>query len=247
MKENIFPRKILTAEKILLFSILPETKTGYAAYRKLIPELFVIGEGRLGGGNFILGNPDDKPDLTISSSPVFAIGTAQTDAAKYDMTIHSISESMIEFQIQPYPVEENIRIKSVVTYSLWNPGMKNPENNSVVYEYEIKKYEYLLAIAPEVKKIWLHDYKTGVNHIIPVSNFFNELMRLKNIKDDNQLRKPNNFFENLETYSALDIRLAFLMYNKYLKRFNLAGVLEKTLEEQVSRKKHFKFFGRGLN
>lgn len=247
MKENIFPRKISIAEKTLLFSILPQEKTGYNDYRKLIQELYVIGEGRFGGGNFILGNINDHPDLTISSSPVFAIGTIHTESKKYDLIIHSISESMIEFQIEPYPIEENIQIKNVITYSMWNPGMKNPESNTHVHEYEIKKYEYLLAIAPDVKKIWLHDYKTGVNHIIPVSNFFNELMRLKNIKDDNQLRKPNNFFENLESYSSLELRLAFLMYNKYLKRFNLAGVLEKTLEEQVIRKKHFKFFGRGLN
>jgi predicted nucleotidyltransferase len=72
-------------------------------------------------------------------------------------------------------------------------------------------------------------------------------MRLKNIRDDYILKTPSKFFEEVEKYSDLDIKLAFLMYNKYLKRFNLAGVLENTLEEKVNRKRHLKLFGRGLN
>lgn len=247
MKEKNYPRKISTTEITLLFSILPQEKSGYNEYRKILPELYVIGEGRFGSGNLLLGSINAKPDLTVSSSPVFAIGSVHTKSTVYDLVIHSIVDSIIEFQIEPYLVEDDFKIEKVITYSLWKPGMKAPEDGSTVYEYEIKYPEYMLAIAPSSKKIWLHDYKTGVNHIIPVSNFFNELMRLRNIKDDNQLKNPAKYFEKIDSFSSLELRLAFLMYNNYLKRFNLAGVLEKTLEEKVKKKKHLKFFGRGLN
>lgn len=247
LKEKIFPRKLSKAEQSLLFSILPEEKSGYNEYRNMISSLYVIGEGRFGYGNLILGTINEIPDLSLSSSPVYALGTVISKSNRYEVIIHSSNEGMIEFQIDPFPIDEEIDIKNVITYSYWSPGMNSPENNSGVLQYEIKKDEYLLAISPLSKKIWLHDYKTGVNHIIPVSNFFNELMRLKNIRDDYILKTPSKFFEEVEKYSDLDIKLAFLMYNKYLKRFNLAGVLENTLEEKVNRKRHLKLFGRGLN
>lgn len=247
MKENTFPRLISETEIKLLFSILPAEKSGYLEYRNIIPKLFIIGEGRFGNGNLILGAKDKKPDLTLSSSQVYALGSIFTKTRKYDVIIHSMDEGMMEFQIDPFPIEEEIEVESLISYSYWNPGMNAPEDDSRVYEYEIKKDEFTLAIAPSSKKIWLHDKNTGVNHIIPVSNFFNELMRLKNIKDDHLLRKPSQFFDEIQKYSSLDIKLAFLLYNKYLRRFNLTGVLENTLNEKVPRKKILKYFGRGLN
>lgn len=247
MKENIYPRKLSTAEREILFSLLPENKSGYKNYRSLIDKYSVISEGRFGNGNLILGEVDSSPDFSISSSPVFALGNIITSEINYYAVIHLLDEGMIEIQIDPYPVEDEIVIKNIVSYSDWKPGKKSPEKNSDVYQYMIKDGEYLLAICPVSKKIWLHEYKTEVNYIIPMSNFFNELMRVKKVKDEKLLMNPSKFFDEINNYSGLEIKLAFLLYNKYIRRFNLGNVLENLLTEKGKRKRNLKLFGRGLN
>ena len=243
MKEKVFPRRLSKSEQEILLSILPGNKIGYKNYHTLIDERFLIGEGRFGNGNLILGFIDDKPDLTVPSSSVFALGNVQTSEGNYYVVIHSVDEEMIEFQVDPFPVEENIIIQNVTSYSDWNPGMESPEKKSKVYEFAIKEDEYLLAVCPLSKKIWLHEYKSQVNHIIPLSNFFNELMRLRNVKDEKSLQNPSNFFNEINSYSEIEIKTAFLLYNKYLKRFELNDILI----ESEKQKRSIKFFGRGLN
>lgn len=247
MKEIIYPRKLTASERTILFSILPDGKTGYKNYRSLIDKFYLIGEGRFGNGNLILGELDKLSDPFISSSSVFALGNIFTTDEDYYVVIHSIDEGAIEIQIDPYPVKNEIVITKVVSYSDWIPGMKSPENNSKVYHYLIKEKEYLLAVCPLSKKIWLHEYSTGVNHIIPKSNFINELMQLQKVTKDKSLINPSNFFENINKFSDNEIKLSFLLYNKYLKHFDLGDKLEKFLAENLKSKKSLKLFGRGLN
>ena len=52
---NDFPRKLTERERDFLFSILPENKKGYKLYRDKIDSLFVIGFGRFGDTNLVLG------------------------------------------------------------------------------------------------------------------------------------------------------------------------------------------------
>lgn len=247
MKEIIYPRKLTASERTILFSILPDGKTGYKNYRSLIDKFYLIGEGRFGNGNLILGELDKLSDPFISSSSVFALGNIFTADEDYYIVIHSIDEGAIEIQIDPYPVNNEIVITKVVSYSDWVPGMKSPEKNSKVYQYLIKEKEYILAICPLSKKIWLHEYITGVNHIIPKSNFINELMQLQKVTKDKSLINPANFFENINKFSDNEIKLSFLLYNKYLKHFDLGDKLEKFLAENLKSKKSLKLFGRGLN
>lgn len=249
MSVNKFPVKLTEAERKILFSILPENKSGYKNYRSIIDDFFIVAEGRFGIGNLILGKEDAVPDLSISSSPIFALGTIITSENNYYTVIHSLDEEMIEIQIDPYPVIDNPDIKSVVSYSDWQPGMKSPENNSDVYEFIINENSYLLAICPSSKKIWLHEYSTQVNFIIPLSNFFNELMRIRKVNDEKAMLNPARFFDEIDQFSHLEIKLAFLMYNKYLKHFNLGISPEELINQNQfqNKKKSFKIFGRGSN
>ncbi len=247
MSQEKFPAKLTDSERKILFSLLPENKSGYNNYRSIIDNFFVVAEGRFGNGNLILGELNAVPDLSISSSPIFALGTIVTQEINYYTVIHKIDEGMIEVQIDPYPVAENLDIKSVVSYSNWRPGMRSPEKNSNVYEYLIKEDSYLLAICPESKKIWLYEYSSEVNYIIPISNYFNELMRLRKVNDEKTLINPSNFFSEIDRFSELEIKLAFLMYNKYLKHFDLDINPEKLLSNNQSSKRTFKLFGRGSN
>ena len=133
MKHNVFPRKLTTQERELLFSILPEYKTGYNSYRKKINELMVIGSGRFGGGNFILGKENTKPDLSFPSSPVFATGTNVYTEATIDIAIHEEVDDEIEYDISVMNkdfIPETLTEIRKWNYSEWNPGNNAPNDTS---------------------------------------------------------------------------------------------------------------------
>jgi len=245
LEVNNFPRQLTAAEKTILFSILPESKNGYKLYREKINNLLVIGSGRFGGNNYILGNREAEPDLCIPSSPVFALGTAVSGSNNIDVIIHEESDEQIEFDItssSELSFENDIRIEEVNCYSNWNPGEKIIFEKVEVREYIISPGSYILAIVPDLKKIWLHDISTGVNHIIPVTNYFNELMRLKNIRDPKLALKPGNFFEHINEFKNDEIRKAFLMYDKYLSKFNIKDEKSDPITSGNSEKKLLKIF-----
>jgi hypothetical protein len=244
-----FPGKLTSAEYMLLFSVLPEKKPGYKIYRDKISSLLVTGAGRFGGGNFILGNENTEPDLSLPSSPVFAIGTNIYKEGTIDITIHEEIDDEIEYDIS---VRKQNSIPDLLTgikswnYSEWNPGDKAPNDNSIVREVLIIEDKYLLAIAPLHKKIWLHEYESGINFLIPVTNFYNELMRVCSIKDTKVALKPFSFFEKLFDYKDEELRLAFISYNRYLKRIKMKN--EAPVYSIDERKKSFfSIFRKGEN
>lgn len=246
--EKLFPRKLTDKERDLLFSILPESKIGYKVYRDKIERLFIIGQGRFGGGNFILGNKDDKPDLSLQSAPVFAIGTNHYEEALIDIIIHEENDNKIEFDIA---VKENIFIPDKLTvikkwnFSEWVPGQNTPGDDSFVREVVIYPDKYILAIALSHKKIWFYEKKSGVNHILPVSNFYNELMRVLKIKNEEMFKKPSLFFEKLDSYKDEDLALAFLSYNKYMHKLKIDYSLFEKPVKIKKRKSLLKIFKRG--
>ena len=229
MNQNIkkFPRQLNTIESMLLFSVLPENKSGYNSYRNMINNLVVTGSGRFGGGNFVLGKEGTEPDLSLPSSSVFAIGTNVYEEGTIDITIHEELDGEIEFDISPR--NQNLLPKNLTeikkwNYSEWNPGNKAPNDNSFVREIIISQDEYILAVAPAHKKIWLHEYKSGINFLIPLTNFYNELMRINNIKDPSIALNPTSFFENIDKFNDEQLMLAFFSYNRYLRKFDIQNI-----------------------
>ena len=249
ISKNIFPRNLTEIEKQLLFAVLPSNKIGYNSYREKINNLMVISFGRFGGTNFILGCKGDIPDFSISSSPIFAIGTVTTNFGKIDVLIHEEDDGMIEVDISG--VNENdftneLIIKRCDTFSNWIPGDKSPYDNLSVKEVLIEENKYVLAISLSQKKIWLHDFKTGVNHLIPLTNYYNELMRFKNIREPEIALRPKLFFESVNKYADIDLKMALYKYDNYLHKFKLPGI--KTKVGQPKTKRSFlKIFNRGNN
>ena len=181
-----FPRELTKQEKHLLFSVLPEEKPGYNNYRKKIDSLLVIGYGRFKNNNFILGKEGSVPDLSFASTPVFASGTLMTTEDEIDILVNEEIDIEIEFDISPKKsdkIPEEIIEIDKWNYSEWNPGDKSPHDKKDVREVEISKEKYLLVFAPSHKKIWLHENGSGINHLIPLTNFYNELMGFKRNKD----------------------------------------------------------------
>ncbi len=244
-----FPRKLTVVEKKILFSVLPENKPGYKAYRDKIDKLSVIGFGRFGGTNLVLGEKGTKPDLSVSSAPIFAIGLIETNIGKFDVLIHEEDDNEIEYDISPscLSVNENdFQILNCKTYSDWFPGKPSPVDGSEIREVVIAANRFVLAISTVQKKIWLFEYDTGVNHLIPLTNFYNELMRVKNIRDPETALKPQLFFGQLNLYSDSDLKEALLKYDKYMHKLKLPSDI-KTEAPEKSKKGFLKIFSRGKN
>jgi len=238
------PRKLNDVELNLLLLLLPENKPGYTKYRKLIRDFYIIGEGRFGEGNYFLGNIDDEIDLEISSSPILTSGVVKTDKAIFEISINEIQDNKIEYSISPYPDENEIyKVESVTTLSDWLPGKKSPEGNKVKL-FSIDGMNYLLAIAPNDHKIWLYEKSSGINYPVPVSNFYNELLRLRRETRKEFYQNTNKLFENLDSFSESEIILAFLLYCKYKRKFNFDYLIEKYLTVPDKKKSFFSFFRR---
>lgn len=229
--ERKFPRNLSIQEITLLNSILPENKPGYKEYRDKISRLVVSGLGRFGTTNLVLGKGENDPDLNSPSAPIFASGTVICNETEIDITIHNEVNGEIEVDISPKPagadadneniIPENLGEITSWSYSDWIPGERAPHDNSDVREVILIPKNYLLAIAPVHKKIWLHEYSTGVNYLIPVTNFHNQLMMVKNIRDISIISNQGLFFKNLYSYPDKEIISAFILYNNYFKRFNI--------------------------
>ena len=245
-----FPRVLTEKERYLLFKVLPENKPGYKKYREKINELVVIGHGRFSRDNMILGKPGKKPDLSFPSTPVFATGTVICKETEIDIAIHEEIDNEIEFDISTNnscKPDDDITELSNWSYSDWSPGDDAPKDNSPVREVSIIPGKLILSIAPIHKKIWLHNIETGVNHLIPLSNFYNQLMMVKDIKNTKVALNPGIFFEQLAQYTDGDLISAFITYNKYIKRFDIDMSYFENKKNKSSQKNIFSFLKRGKN
>jgi len=245
-----FPRALTDKEKYLLFKVLPENKPGYKKYRDKINELVVIGQGRFSRDNMILGKPGKKPDLSFPSTPVFATGTIICKETEIDVAIHEEIDNEIEFDISTNnscKPDDDVTELSNWSYSNWSPGDGAPKDNSVVREVEIIPRKLILSIAPVHKKIWLHNVESGVNHLIPLSNFYNQLMMVKDIRNTEVALNPGVFFEQLNNYSDGDLVSALITYNKYIKRFDIDMTFFEKENDKSSSKSIFSFLKRGKN
>ncbi len=220
-----FPRSLNDGEMKILSKILPQNKSGYKIIAEKIKSLSVIGFGRFGVGNYILGNKNDTPDLGLSSSLIIAGGTIKMPSSKIYAVIHDEEEEKIEFQISLEEgkfSEAEIDNSIVESYSFWNPGDKDPIDQSHVREVKLEFDSITIAVSSSQKRIWLHNLSDGINHLIPVTNFYNELMRIRRNRDPKTALDQNRIFAELDEFSDEELIAAFVEYNKIFKKFDIS-------------------------
>jgi hypothetical protein len=224
--DSTYPRILRPKERDLLESVLPPDRPGYRRYREQLETMQVIGEGRRGAGNLILGHPGDLPDLTSPLPAVVAYGVVETTRDYYTITVRECVGGQIDAEIVSAHDEEipdHFEEKRRWTQAEWKPGSASPATGVLVREVPIDIHS-VLAIAAGEKRLWLYDGATGMNHPIPVTNYHNELMLRKQIRDPELALKSGLLFDQLSSYSDEDLRAAFVAYNAGRRRVEVQSV-----------------------
>jgi len=224
--ERKYPRKLSDRETEWLFYLLPEDRPLYAEYRAKINSMLVIDEGRFGEGNLVLGHEGDEPDLSYSSLPVFACGQIIYKECCLQVSIHELFDNKIEVSISNISGDKipgTLTEASKWSYSYWKPGSASPFEGDRLREIDIKKTkgELVLALSPKNNSVWLYEAKSELNHIIPVTNFINELLRGNASIDKTKGINIAYVFENLKKFSDAEFVKALVQYNKQWKKVEL--------------------------
>jgi len=209
-------RKLTDREKFLIEAILPLNRKGYRDYRNLINKLFVVWEEIHKESESLLLSENQEKQLDFVP-PIFAIGIVLFDKIEYYVLIHEFFEEAILIELQKLNTSAESFNKVKWTLSDWLPG----KSNSTVREIHLIKNKLVIAIDAKKKKIWCYEEKSGINRIIPVTNFYNEIMRVKKVKDTAITLNANRLFTNLSDFTDEEIGQGFLLYNKYLKKVEI--------------------------
>lgn len=235
---DTYPRRLTEIEKKYLRKILPIDRIGYKYYNEKLDELFIIGKGRFQKDDYVLGSQNDKPDFTTPASPMFAAGKIITSSHKVEISIHEEFEDKIEFDFAVTGDGEfNESIQDYWTYSEWLPGLKSPPDKSDIREVHLEKNNIVIAIAAYSKRVWVYEFETGINHLIPVTNFYNEIMRVKNERNPKIALEVKRLFTHLNELTDQEIIQGFLSYNRYLNKIKIDYSL--FLSKDKSEKKSF--------
>ncbi len=226
-----FRRPLTHAENEFLLWLLPEEKEGYRIHREFAMRSNVIGEGRWGSGDLMLAQKEDAIDVTLGMSHVVAYGECEIDSTTLTISIHEPNiDDQMEVQFSGvYPLPESPVVTNGWTYSYWKPGSPCPATGQQVKEISVADLDstiYTIAISSEKKTMWLHHHRSGWNQLLPVTGFYDELLRTKGIRDAKLVLNPKTFFERLNDFSESDYRLALVEYNNRIgnKIAGLEGV-----------------------
>jgi hypothetical protein len=220
----MYPRQLLPQEKELLLWLLPEHISAYFPYKNFVQTSQVIGEGRWGEGNLLLDNKISSIDLTLGMPPVVAYGECTINNSPLSISVHEFNiDEQLEVQFSGvFPIPELPVINSKWSYSYWKPGDPCPATQTKVKEIVIRNssgsIKYILAISAAKKVLWLHHAGSGFNQLIPVTAFYDELLRAKHIRDGALISHPATFFERVNDFTDAEYITALLEYNKKASR-----------------------------
>jgi hypothetical protein len=221
-KSQNFPRDLADAEHLPLLWVLPEGKAGYKEYRDAVLTYRVVARGRRGEGNYILAPPEAEPDTLSPLPPVIALGAWQDNNSAASVVVRERLGDQIEFEITAAMRRE----KGSWTLSVWRPGDPCPQCGLVVRMVEILSVASLkavLTLCPRDERIWVHDCTTEINHPIPHTNYYTDVMLVRKIRDPKIALDFHSLFQKLPEFSDGDLARAFLQYNQFKRRVMLGA------------------------
>jgi hypothetical protein len=224
-RRPVFPHALGPTERAWCAWLLPTDRPAYAPLAGAIVPLVVIGIGRWGEGDLVLGAEEQQPDLEAPMEPVAAYGeiTFDDDTTLSISIHHPDDEARVELHLSGPALSgyERRRERSRWCYSYWTPGDPSPSGGPAPRQVRLDEQgghtdsEGALTLAIDALRriLWLHDGSTLGNTLVPVTNFYNELMLLKGIRDPEIALRHRRLFEMPEETSDDELRAAFRRYN----------------------------------
>lgn len=211
----------------------------------MIDGMSVIGEGRRGRGEIIIGREGSSVDFSAPLAPVLAYGAIDTDFGMLSITLREILDDQISIEIVSHRAQEvpqDFEESRRWTYSTWVPGQPCPQCLNLVREVSMHQsadhtMQFVLALCAHDKRLWVYDSTTQINHLIPVTNYYNELMLHKKIRDPKIALDAKRLFTELDSYSDTDLTHAFLTYNALRAKVHIAGIIEPVQKGRQSLRK----------
>lgn len=222
-----YPRTLTPQERSLVEWVLPAGVRAYLAYREFLAEAVVIGQGRRGEGEIILGRSGALPDFGSPLAPVLSFGTVEIPGDEVTVTVREMADGQVSVEIVGRRTDAVPAIETVIrrwTYAEWRPGGTCPQCGSGVREVRIPAGGGgsgelpTLAVCPADRRLWIHDAVTGACRPIPLTNYYNELMLLREVRDPAVALDGSRFFADLPGYSDADLAGAFLRYNRLMTK-----------------------------
>jgi len=235
-----YPREISGREREWLDWILPRDRPGYKRFKGSMEGMTVIGEGRRGKGEVVLGKPGDSPEFSEPFGAVFAYGGIETSFGMVSITVREPVGNQISLEIVSHRSEEifeDFEESRRWTYSTWNPGSHCPQCSNPPREVPMRTPDHLqlvLALCVTDRRLWVYDSESRVNRLIPVTHFYNELMLHKSIRDPKIALDGRKLFSDLGEYTDADLTYAFFTYNKLKTKVHIAGPIEVEKKERSS-------------
>jgi hypothetical protein len=218
-----YPRPLRPKELDLLETVLPVDRPGYRALRIRLESMTVLGEGRRGEGDLVLGLHGDLPDIDSPLSPVIAYGMVETTRGTFTISVRAETGNQINIEIvsaNGQGIPDHYEEKRRWTYSWWSPGEVSPATGTPVREV-VAGAGVTLAFAEAEKRIWIHESSGGIVRLIPITNYYNELMISRGIRDPRIALVPSLLWKDLKSFSDEDLLRAFVAYNALRRHVTL--------------------------
>ena len=231
---------MIDRERAWIGWILPADRPGYRIYLDLLEGMLVIGKGRRGDGEIILGHRGGQPDFSSPLAPIFAYGAVDSAGGTISISLREIRDDQISIEIVSHGSDEipsQLEERRRWTYSTWEPGEPCPQCAGAVREVPMHSTgpdaeRMVLALCSSDRRLWVYESSAAVNRLIPVTNFYNELMLHKNIRDPGIALNSRLLFADLPSYSDADLTYAFLTYNRIKTKVQVAGTIEADRKEK---------------
>lgn len=175
----------------------------------------------------ILGIPGEQPDLDPPLPPVVSFGIASTSDDEVSVTVREIFEGQMSVEIvgrRRDRVAQDATIAGRWTYARWRPGHPCPQCARPAREISVAgtgPQPVVLGICAPDRRLWIYDGPTGICRPVPVTNYYNELMLLKKIRDPKVALASSTLFERLADHTDAELAAAFVAYNRVKAKLEL--------------------------
>lgn len=206
-------RELTQVESEFLHWVLPEDRPGYAEVLQVIRNRNVVAQGRRGEGHLILADPGTVVDHESPLPQVLAYGQVAYDEGECIVTVREPLGEQLDVEIAGVCRGHE---KHRWTYSRWSPGDPCPQCGGGVRLVSAQTrggQSVHVALCGLDKRVWVHESRTGVNHPIPMTLYYSELMRQTGTKDPTIALDASRLFTHLRTYTDSELLRAFVSYN----------------------------------